>query len=167
VSTAVAADEAWLTGVGGLALLRRTWPPAGDPRSVVVIAHGAGEHSGRYQHVADALVAAGHIVYALDHRGHGRSEGPRALVDRLEHAVTDLDELVVLASGEHPGKPVFLIGHSMGGAIPLRYAIEHPDRFSQARWPRSTRRRRRCSRSPPCCPLSCRRCRRWRSTRTS
>ena len=64
---------------------------------MVVLVHGVGEHSGRYEHVAERLVAAGYAVYALDHRGHGRSQGPRALIDRVDDAVTDLDALVSAA----------------------------------------------------------------------
>ncbi len=114
---------------GGLTphIHRHAWQPEGEPRAVVVIAHGAGEHLGRYEHVAARLGAAGYEVHALDHRGHGRSEGPRALIDRLDNTVEDLDRLVVQASD---GRPVFLLGHSMGGAIALRYAIAHQDRLS-------------------------------------
>jgi acylglycerol lipase len=103
--------EGQLTGVGGVHLFRQTWLPEGEARGVVVIAHGAGEHSGRYEHVAARLNAEGYAVYALDHRGHGRSDGPRALIDRMDHAVADLDALVVLASAEHAGTKTFLLGH--------------------------------------------------------
>jgi acylglycerol lipase len=117
-------------GVGGVRLFTQSWLPDDVTRAVVVIAHGAGEHSGRYVHVAGRLVNEGYAVYALDHRGHGRSEGPRAVIDRLDNAVADLDQLVVLAASEHPGVPVILLGHSMGGAISIRYAIAHQDRLA-------------------------------------
>jgi alpha-beta hydrolase superfamily lysophospholipase len=123
-------QEAELTGVGGLRLFTQSWLPDGDVRAVVVIAHGAGEHSGRYAHVAARLVGEGYAVYALDHRGHGKSEGPRTLLDRMDNVVADLDSLVVLAGGEHPGVPLFLLGHSMGGAIALSYTIAHQDRLA-------------------------------------
>jgi acylglycerol lipase len=122
--------ERELEGVGGLRLVSQSWLPDGTARAVVVIAHGAGEHSGRYAHVAARLVDEGYAVYALDHRGHGRSGGPRAVIDRLDNAVSDLDQLVVLATSEHPGVPVFLLGHSMGGTISVRYAIGHQDRLA-------------------------------------
>jgi alpha-beta hydrolase superfamily lysophospholipase len=102
----------------------------GAPTAVVVIAHGAGEHSGRYEHVAAALVNAGVAVFALDHRGHGRSDGPRALIEHVDLTVSDLDQLVVLAQAAHPGLPVFLLGHSMGAMIALRYAPVHQDRLA-------------------------------------
>lgn len=119
-----------LEGVGGVRLYSQSWLPDGPPRAVVVIAHGAGEHSGRYAHVAARLVDEGYAVYALDHRGHGRSEGARAVIDRVDNAVEDLDQLIVLAASEHPGVPLFLLGHSMGGTISVRYAIAHQDRLT-------------------------------------
>jgi acylglycerol lipase len=122
--------ESSFAGVGGPEIYRQAWLPDTDATAVVVIAHGAGEHSGRYRHVASRLVDEGYAVYAIDHRGHGRSQGPRALIDRLANAVADLDKLVVLTAGEHPGASVFLLGHSMGATISLSYAICHQDRLS-------------------------------------
>jgi len=97
------------------------WP---NPRArcVVVLAHGYGEHIGRYDHVAQRLLAAGAAVWGLDHLGHGRSAGERALVTDFERVVDDLRQLVALARPAHPGLPVVLIGHSMGGMIAARYA---------------------------------------------
>lgn len=117
------------TGAGGLQISWRSWLPDGEPRAVVVIAHGAGEHIGRYEHVASRLVSERYAVYGLDHRGHGHSEGPRALLDRVDNAVADLDQFVVLAAGEHPGSDVFLLGHSMGGCLSLVYAMRHQARL--------------------------------------
>ena len=94
-------------------------------RAVVVVVHGLGEHSGRYVHVAKVLVDTGCAVYALDHHGHGQSEGPRALIDSFSNAVVDIDQLVERARKEQPGKPLYLLGHSMGGALSLAYALEH------------------------------------------
>jgi alpha-beta hydrolase superfamily lysophospholipase len=126
----VIAREGDFTGAGKLRIHWQAWLPGGDPQAIVVLAHGAGEHAGRYEHVAARLVGEGHAVYAVEHRGHGRSEGSRALIDRLDHAVADLDSLVLLAAGEHPGVPVFLLGHSMGGAIAVSYALAHQDRLT-------------------------------------
>jgi acylglycerol lipase len=123
-------SSAFLTGAGGRQIFWRAWTADAPPTAMVVLSHGAGEHSGRYEHVAARLVSAGYAVYALDHRGHGRSEGPRALLERVDLAVADLDQLVVLARSAHPGTPVFLLGHSMGAMIALRYAAVHQDRLS-------------------------------------
>lgn len=92
------------------------------PRQVVVLAHGIGEHARRYDHVADALVDAGAVVYAPDHDGHGVSSGERALVDDVEVMVTDLVAVGRDAVAAHPGLPVVLLGHSMGGLIAVRTA---------------------------------------------
>jgi acylglycerol lipase len=96
----------------------------------VVIVHGAGEHSDRYRHVAERLVAEGLATYALDHRGHGRSDGARALIDRLDSAVSDIDQLVTIAGDAHPGMPLFMIGHSMGGTFAVQYALAHQARLA-------------------------------------
>src|SRR4051812_17666264 len=84
-----------------------------DPARIVVIAHGYGEHIGRYEHVADAFVERGAAVYGPDHLGHGQSEGERVRVTDFERMVDDLHQVVELARREHPGLPVVLVGHSM------------------------------------------------------
>lgn len=122
-------SEATLTGENGLSIFWQAWQPQPPARAVVVIAHGAGEHSGRYVHVADWLGREGYAVYASDHQGHGRSEGTRALLRRMSGAVADLDALVSVAAEAHPGTDIFLLGHSMGATIAVRYAIEHQDRL--------------------------------------
>ncbi len=122
--------EDHLIGAGGRRIFWQAWLPEDAPRAVVVVAHGASEHSGRYAHVAARLTADKYAVYAIEHRGHGRSDGQRALIDRLDNAVADLDALVTIAVERHPGAPVFLLGHSMGGAIAVRYAVLHNDRLA-------------------------------------
>jgi alpha-beta hydrolase superfamily lysophospholipase len=117
-------------GANGVRIFWRSWLPDGAVRAVVVIAHGAGEHVGRYEHVASRLVTGGFAVYGLDHRGHGHSEGPRALIDRRAYAVHDMDQVVVLAAEAHPGEDMFLLGHSMGGCLALCYTREHQDRLT-------------------------------------
>jgi lysophospholipase len=97
---------------------------------VVTIAHGYGEHIGRYEHVAARLSAAGYVVYGLDHHGHGRSAGKRGRIS-LAAAVADLDQLIVTVSrARNPELPQFLLGHSLGGAIALRYAMAHQKRLT-------------------------------------
>src|SRR5688500_4933889 len=70
-------------GVGGLKIFTRAWRPATSPRGVVVIVHGFTSHSGQYMWAADQLVAGGYAVYALDHRGRGKSDGERFFVQRI------------------------------------------------------------------------------------
>ena len=99
----------------------REWP---NPRAryVAVLSHGAAEHIGRYEHVAAALVRHGAFVVGPDHLGHGRSAGARMLIRDFEDVVADLHAVVARAVAEHPGIPLVLIGHSMGGMIAARYA---------------------------------------------
>jgi alpha-beta hydrolase superfamily lysophospholipase len=110
-------------GKGRLKLHR--W--GGDDASfVAVIVHGLGEHAGRYPHVAQALVDKGAAVYAGDHYGHGASEGEKGVVEDVELFVDDTKLVVELARSEHPGLPLVMVGHSLGGLIATRYA-QRPD----------------------------------------
>lgn len=99
--------------------------PDSEPVGVVVIAHGLGEHAGRYLHVAQALTDIGYAVVIPDHAGHGRSDGKRLGVNDFNDFTTDL-HTVIARVGRFDG-PTFLIGHSMGGAIALKYALDHPE----------------------------------------
>ena len=109
---------------GGLSV--RVWPNP-DARYVALISHGYGEHIGRYEHVAERLVGDGAEVYGPDHLGHGESEGEPALITEGERLTADLRLVEELARSEHPGLPVVLIGHSMGGLIATRYAQQYGD----------------------------------------
>jgi alpha-beta hydrolase superfamily lysophospholipase len=109
-----------------------TYRWAGDqpPKAVVQIAHGMGEHAARYRRLAEALTAAGYVVYANDHRGHGRTAGSAERHGDLGAAgwpglVSDVGELGALARGEHPGLPLVLIGHSMGSFVLQQYLLDH------------------------------------------
>jgi acylglycerol lipase len=120
-------EEGRFRGERGLEIYWQAWLPEAAPRAVVVLAHGASEHSGRYAWTGEQLAARGYAMYAIDHRGHGRSEGGRAVIDRMSNAVEDLHSLVELAAAAYPGLPVVLLGHSMGGAVALSYTIVHED----------------------------------------
>jgi alpha-beta hydrolase superfamily lysophospholipase len=102
----------------------------GDPRYVAVLVHGYGEHAGRYAHVADALVGHGAAVYAADYPGHGRSAGERALIENVDHLVADTERVVTHARAAHPGLPLALIGHSLGGIVATRFAQQHGEQLS-------------------------------------
>jgi len=117
-----------LDGHAGRIAARRWDNP--NARYLVLLVHDYGEHIGRYEHVAQRLVADGAVVYGLDHLGHGRSDGERVLITDFEKVVDDLRLLYKRASKDHPGLPVVLIGHSMGGAIATRYAQRHGKKLS-------------------------------------
>lgn len=123
----MAESREWTYGGAHGTLVARSWSGHDVPTHVVVIAHGYGEHVGRYEHVADALVRDGAFVYAVDHVGHGKSEGERVLVRDFEDVVGDLHVLIETARREHPDLPLALIGHSMGGLIAARYAQRYGD----------------------------------------
>jgi alpha-beta hydrolase superfamily lysophospholipase len=124
-------EEGRFAGAGGVEIYWQAWLPGEQPRATVLIAHGGAEHSGRYAWTAGQLTARGYAVYAIDHRGHGRSAGPRAYVDRVDNAVADLHTLADLArERQAPGAPVFLLGHSMGGLIALAYALRFQDELA-------------------------------------
>ena len=118
--------EGRLDAQDGVALFYRFWRPA-SPQGVVVLAHGAGEHCGRFDHVARILARHGLAVYGYDQRGLGRSGGTRGHLERVGQYGEDLARIIALAVRLSPGLPVGLYGHSMGGQVVLSYAIQHPE----------------------------------------
>jgi acylglycerol lipase len=119
----VGLHEGDFVGVRGLRIHHRSWLPAGQPRGIVVIAHGFAEHGGRYTRVAERLVVEGVAVRAADHRGHGLSEGKRTSVIRFDDYVDDLTTTITEAKDEWPALKLILLGHSMGGLVALRFAV--------------------------------------------
>jgi alpha-beta hydrolase superfamily lysophospholipase len=117
-----------LTSSDGLCIACARWGSRGPARAVVQIAHGMGEHIGRYAGTVDALVAAGFTVYANDHRGHGLSAHSQlGELGRggFELLVQDMVRLSELAREENPDLPLLLLGHGMGSFAAQRYVIDH------------------------------------------
>jgi alpha-beta hydrolase superfamily lysophospholipase len=108
----------------GLVLRGHRSQGPGRPKATVVLVHGFGEHCGRYDALIEALAASRFETYAVDLRGHGTSDGERAREHDLLHYLSDLGQVVDLARHEQPGKPCYLIGHSLGGLIALGFALE-------------------------------------------
>jgi alpha-beta hydrolase superfamily lysophospholipase len=121
------ADE--LVGTGRATIYWQAWLPEAEPRAVVVLSHGISEHGGRYAWTGERLAERGFALYAGDHRGHGRSSGPRAFVDRMDNVVADLDRVIDLARERHPEPKLFLLGHSFGGAVAIAYALAHQEKL--------------------------------------
>jgi len=111
------------------ALLRyRVWDAAGEPRAAVLLVHGLGDHSGRYAGLARALAGRRITVAAVDLRGHGRSAGRRGHVASFAEYLGDVEAFRrEVVRSLPPGLPLFLLGHSMGGLVALRYLQTHPD----------------------------------------
>ena len=124
---AQACDCKTFRGAGGLSLFRQTWRPAGASRAVLINIHGLGDHSGLYPTLVEHFTGRGITVHAMDLRGNGRSGGQRAYVERWEEYREDLGHFVALVREEEAGKPLFLLGNSLGGLIVLDYALHHPD----------------------------------------
>lgn len=127
----VIVQEGWLTSTDGKGTpiwwRSQTIPSA---RGTVVLVHGWGEHSGRYDHVAQRLLDAGYNVYRLDHRGHGKSARvatpvPAQHMDDFHFLVDDVHQLVTKAKQE-TGVPTFLLGHSMGALASQFFGIKYP-----------------------------------------
>src|SRR3954462_8021519 len=103
-----------------------TWPNP-ETRRIVTLAHVYGQYLGRYDHVAGVLVGRGAVVAGPDHVGHGRSGGERVVITDFDLVVEDLHAVVERMKERHPGLPLVLVGHSMGGLIGARYAQLHGD----------------------------------------
>lgn len=112
-----------LAAADAVTLAAQSWRPT-QPRAVLAVVHGIAEHSGRYWFLAEQAYARGLAVVAVDLRGHGRTPGKRSYVDRFDDYLLDVDALMTQAREIAAGRPVFLMGHSMGGAIALRWLAQ-------------------------------------------
>lgn len=101
----------------------RHWPVE-NPKACVLLVHGLAEHSGRYERVAARFNARGVAVVGPDHIGHGASPGLRCHLDRFDEYLAPLTALRAHIGDWYPGKPVFLLGHSMGGLISAHLLLE-------------------------------------------
>ena len=125
-------QEAYFEGVPGKQIFYQSWLPESDPKAILLIIHGVAEHSGRYQNVFDYFTPNGYAVYALDQIGHGKSDGARVFIDRFEDFITTIKNFFDLIQAEYSDKPIFLVGHSMGGLISLAYLLDNQDDFAGA-----------------------------------
>ena len=127
-------DENSFTADDGVEIFYRRWVPDGPVRAVVLIVHGASEHSARYARFAAVLNDEGYAVFAPDLRGHGRtaaSTGTGRLGERgMDGVLADLDTLADLARAEFPSMPMVLFGHSMGSLIAQAYVERSGDGLS-------------------------------------
>ncbi len=122
----MARNEGFFEAPDGVRLFWRSVVPE-TVRARVVFIHGYSDHSGRYPHVLDALAARGFAVHAFDYRGHGRSEGRRGHISRFDEYLSDLSTYVARVRSEASGSaPLFLVAHSHGGLIALRWLLDRP-----------------------------------------
>jgi alpha-beta hydrolase superfamily lysophospholipase len=118
------------TSADGLQIVCSRWKNRRRPRGILQIAHGMGEHIGRYLDSIETLVDAGLVVYGNDHRGHGRTApSARQLGDfgpgGFNLLVEDMVRLSVIAKEENPGQPFILLGHSLGSFAAQKFALDH------------------------------------------
>jgi len=118
-------QEGFFKGVREANIYFQSWLPEGEPRAVLLIVHGLAEHCGRYGNVVDHFVLLGYAVYGIDHLGHGKSDGTRVYVKRFDDYTNTLKAYFDKVRGSQPGKPIFLVGHSMGGLIGVTYLLDH------------------------------------------
>lgn len=127
-------SEGWLElrhtkARGTSRLYRQSWLPEASPRATILLVHGLGEHSSRYEHLAAHCTARGFAVHTLDHYGHGRSEGLRGHVERFSVYLDGLRALRDEVRARDAGLPLFLLGHSMGGLIAAAFLGEDQASF--------------------------------------
>ena len=125
-------SEGTIIGVRGLRLHYRTWEPP-DAHAAIVLVHGLGEHSARYAEFGERMAGFGIATFAMDLRGHGLSEGRRGHVPSFDIFLQELDRFRREVEGlANVSVPLFLLGHSLGGLIALRYQEEYSSRFRGA-----------------------------------
>lgn len=124
--------ESFFKGVRKNNIYYQSWHPETDAKAVLLVAHGLAEHSGRYMNFVNHFVPEGFTVYALDHFGHGRSDGTRIYVDRFTDYTKTLKTFYNLVAEKEMGKPIYIVGHSMGGLISAVYLIDHQADFQGA-----------------------------------
>lgn len=138
METSAPSSSVWFTESGGARLAVRDWllpnaprsAPASDPtsasaRGIVLVVHGLGEHSGRYDRLAAQLVSAGFCMRAYDQYGHGQSDGPRGGMDHAKRFTVDLAHVLnQTISGLSSDLPLILLGHSFGGLVAAHFIAE-------------------------------------------
>jgi len=117
------------TGARDASIFYQYWKPDTDARAVILIAHGAAEHSGRYQRFAQHFVGLGYAVAALDHYGHGHSDGERCCIMAFTDYTDSLEIFRQQVERDFAGLPVVLLGHSLGGLISTSFLLQKQDAF--------------------------------------
>jgi alpha-beta hydrolase superfamily lysophospholipase len=125
-------QEGFFKGFRDVNIYFQSWLPEGEPKAAILIVHGLAEHSGRYGNVVSHFVPMGYAVYGIDHLGHGKSEGERVYVKRFDDYTNTLKAYFDKVRGSQSGKPIFLVGHSMGGLISAVYLLDHQSELAGA-----------------------------------
>ncbi len=124
--------EGFFKGVRDTSIYFQSWLPESEPKAVLLIVHGLAEHSGRYMNIVNHFVPLGYAVYGIDHLGHGKSNGMRVYVERFKDYTNTLKIYFDMIRRWQPEKPIFLVGHSMGGLISAVYLLDHQSELTGA-----------------------------------
>lgn len=134
MSADAAPAQVEIESAGGVRLAGYRWAPAGEPRGIVQLVHGMGEHVGRYGETARRFAAEGYAVWAHDTRGHGRTAvelggGVEALgkvgAEGWHEFVLDIGRVGAAAREAHPGLPLAVVAHSLGSFAAQQYVVDH------------------------------------------
>ena len=125
-------QEEYFQNNKGQSIYYQVWLPEGKVKASLFIVHGLHEHSGRYTHLADYMTNKGYAVYSLDFPGHGKSDGLRSYVDSYDDFIDPMETYLKMIQSWQPEKPIFLMGHSLGGLLAAVYLIDHPDQVNGA-----------------------------------
>jgi len=117
--------ESKFEGSDGTSFYVQGWEPDAQPKAVIALVHGLGEHVGRYAHVGKAMNDAGYALVGFDLRGHGKSGSARGHFPALDAVMQDLRQFFQLVSKRYPGISQFWYGHSLGGLLVLTYAVQN------------------------------------------
>ena len=112
-------------GNDGITFFMQGWEPDTDPKALIALVHGLGEHTGRYTHVGNVMADAGYAMAGFDLRGHGKSGGARGHSLSLNVYMQDIRQFFDRMSQRYSELPHFLYGHSLGGLLSLSYAIQY------------------------------------------
>ncbi len=123
-------NEGSFSAQDGLKLYYQSWLPDDEPKAILQIVHGLGEHSGRYQDVIDYFVPKGFGIYAADTRGHGRSAGKQGHIPNYKTVMDDISTFLALVKNEQADKKIFIYGHSMGGNFASNFSLRRPQGLS-------------------------------------
>ena len=116
-------SEYYWTSKDNMKIYGQEWKPEGKVKAGIAMVHGLGEHSGRYEHIAQAFTDAGYSLTAFDLPGHGKSEGVRGHAHSYAVLMSDITQNIDLVKEHFPNLPVFLYGHSLGGNLVLYYCL--------------------------------------------
>ncbi|MGH1471728.1 MAG: lysophospholipase [Cellvibrionaceae bacterium] len=127
-------SETQLIGPRSHKLYAQSWFPDSDEKlkGIIVVAHGLAEHSGRHMNLVNYFVPLNYRIVAIDHVGHGKSEGERCYIKSMDDFVEPLNRLVLDIKKQHPSLPIILLGHSMGGLIAIQYLSRYQTNVSAA-----------------------------------